>query len=61
MAASEGVDLEWAIVDLINIQNGSQRAMSRQYSSKILSQAESCVKHVNKFAGGRRCSSVAFR
>lgn len=51
MAASEGVDLEWAIVDLINIQNGEQKTMSRTYSPKIISQAENCVKHVVKFAG----------
>ena len=41
MAASEGVDLEWAIVEFARGDKPS-----RKYSSKIKSQAEKCVKHI---------------
>lgn len=41
MAASEGVDLEWAIVELIRGDKPS-----RKYSTKIKSQAEKCAKHI---------------
>ena len=51
MAASEGVDLEWCIVDKIRIASGEQKEYSRSYSSKILSQADKCVDHMIKFAG----------
>jgi hypothetical protein len=41
MAASEGVDLEWAIVEF---SRGDKP--SRKYSSKIKAQAEKCVRHI---------------
>lgn len=50
MAASEGVDLEWCIVEKIQIKNGKLKQFTRPYSSKILSQAEDCVEHVYRFA-----------
>jgi hypothetical protein len=46
MAASEGVDLEWAIVEFARRQNPS-----RNYSSKIKTQAEKCVAHIEKAMG----------
>lgn len=46
MAASEGVDLEWAIVEVLN---GTKP--SRAYSEKIKKQASKCVEHIKKFAG----------
>lgn len=51
MAASEGVDLEFCIVDKINIRNGKLKKMSRAFSPNIQAQAEECVKHILKFAG----------
>jgi hypothetical protein len=45
MAASEGVDLEWAIVETIN---GS--IPSRTYSDKIKKQAQQCVDHIRAYA-----------
>lgn len=50
MAASEGVDLEWAIVDYIRISNGTLIAPTKDYSSKIEQQAKKCVEHVMDFA-----------
>lgn len=50
MAASEGVDLEWAIVDLVN----GNTKQNRPYSKNILDQAEKCKDHVMKFAGGKK-------
>ena len=50
MAASEGVDLEWCIVEKIQIKNGKLVKFTRNYSTKILQQAEQCVEHVYKFA-----------
>jgi hypothetical protein len=46
MAASEGADLEWAIVEVLN---GTK--LSRVYSDKIKRQATDCVEHIRKFAG----------
>ena len=46
MAASEGVDLEWAIVETLN-----GTPMSRNYSDKINKQAQQCIEHIRKFAG----------
>lgn len=48
MAESEGVDLEWAIVEFARKQKPS-----RAYSSKIKSQAEKCVKHINNEIGNK--------
>jgi len=53
MAASEGVDLEWCIVEMIQIKNGKLVKFSRPYSSKIMQQAQQCVDHVMLFAGQR--------
>lgn len=45
MAASEGVDLEWAIVEFARGDKPS-----RKYSTKIKGQAEKCVRHIkNRF------------
>jgi len=51
MAASEGVDLEWCIVEKIQIKNNTIKSFSRTYSSTIMDQAEKCVNHVYDFAG----------
>ena len=50
MAASEGVDLEWCIVDKIRTINNQQKTLSRQYSGNIHIQADKCVEHVLKLA-----------
>ena len=46
MAASEGVDLEWAIVEL-----GRKDKLSRKYSQKILGQAKKAVAHIEAKVG----------
>lgn len=46
MAASEGVDLEWAIVEFARRQKPT-----RNYSSKIKAQAEKCVEHIERNVG----------
>ena len=46
MAASEGVDLEWAIVEFAR-----KRKPTRNYSPKIKTQAEKCVAHIEKSLG----------
>ena len=51
MAASEGVDLEWAIVEYCRIKNNKQNHKTRNYSSKINIQANKCVEHVFKKFG----------
>ena len=51
MAASEGVDLEWCIVEKIQIRNNKIKEFSRNYSSTIMRQADDCVEHVYRFAG----------
>lgn len=51
MAASEGVDLEFCIVEKIQIMNNKITKFSRNYSNKILQQADQCVSHVMSFAG----------
>lgn len=51
MAASEGVDLEWAIVEISRMKLGKQKSMTRNYSAKIKQQAEKCVDHLFKKAG----------
>jgi hypothetical protein len=51
MAASEGVDLEFCIVEKIQIRNNKITKFSRNYSDKILKQADQCVSHVMTFAG----------
>ena len=43
MAASEGVDLEWAIVDL-----AKNKRFTKNFSSKIKTQATKCVSHLAK-------------
>jgi len=48
MAASEGVDLEWAIVDMARRQKPS-----RNYSPKIKTQATKCVEHIVKSLGNK--------
>jgi hypothetical protein len=48
MAASEGVDLEWAI-----IKNLGGKFDGRSLSPKIVSQAKLCSQHIVKFAGGK--------
>ena len=53
MAASEGVDLEWAIVEHLNARQNKTLKFSREYSSKIKQQAEKCVDHIVKFAAGK--------
>lgn len=51
MAASEGVDLEWCIVEKVRIKNNEQKKFTRQYSQKILDQADQCVTHLFDYAG----------
>lgn len=51
MAASEGVDLEWAIVELSRIRMNKQKKTTRPYSSKIKKQAERCIAHLFKQHG----------
>lgn len=46
MAASEGVDLEWAIVEFTRIKLGQQVEATKTYSPKIKNQAERCVDHI---------------
>lgn len=46
MAASEGVDLEWAIVE---IARGSK--LTRKYSKRVMDQANKCVMHIHKKLG----------
>lgn len=46
MAASEGVDLEWAIVEI-----AGKRKLSRKYSSRIMDQAEASAKHITSKLG----------
>ena len=54
MAASEGVDLEWAIVEKIQIKNNKIKKYTRSYSATILSQADDCVGHIYKFAANKK-------
>jgi hypothetical protein len=54
MAASEGVDLEFAIAEKIQIKNNKIKKHSRPLSANILDQAEKCVDHIYKFAGNKR-------
>jgi len=50
MAASQGVDLEWAIVEMSRIIMGKQTKMTKKYSADVKKQAEDCIKHLfNKF------------
>lgn len=51
MAASEGVDLEWAIVEYSRIRMGKQKKTTKNYSANIKSQAEKCVDHLFKDVG----------
>jgi len=51
MAASEGVDLEWAIVEYSRIKLNKQNAVTKTYSAKIKQQAEKCVAHIFKEVG----------
>lgn len=48
MAASEGVDLEWAIVETARRQKPT-----RNYSPKIKAQADKCVAHIIKSIGNK--------
>jgi hypothetical protein len=48
MAASEGVDLEWAIVETARRQKPT-----RNYSPKIKAQADKCVGHIIKAIGNK--------
>ena len=48
MAASEGVDLEWAIV-----KNLGGKFDGRTLSPKIITQAKQCTQHIAKFAAGK--------
>ena len=54
MAASEGVDLEWAIAEKIQIKNNKIKKYSRTFSANILDQADKCVEHIYKFAGSKK-------
>ena len=54
MAASEGVDLEFAIVEYSNIQQNKELKLTKTYSDKIKEQAQKCVGHINDFAGGKK-------
>lgn len=49
MAASEGVDLEWAIVKGLG-----GNFDGRTLSTKIQKQADDCVNHIRKFAGAKK-------
>ena len=51
MAASEGVDLEWAIVEYSRIRMGKQKKVTKTYSATIKAQAEKCVDHLFKDVG----------
>ncbi|NBP03813.1 MAG: hypothetical protein EBU90_27680 [Proteobacteria bacterium] len=51
MAASEGVDLEWCIVEMIQMKNGKLSKFTRPFSAKIQLQAKKCVEQVMAFAG----------
>lgn len=54
MAASEGVDLEWAIVDYVNSHTSTKIVSSgKKYSAKIEAQAKKCTDHILKFAAGK--------
>jgi len=53
MAASEGVDLEWAIVEMARTKLGKQKKLTKTYSPKIKTQAEKCIQHIfEKFKKG---------
>jgi len=54
MAASEGVDLEWCIVEKIRVKNGEQKKFTKTYSKNILDQADKCVKHLEDYASGKQ-------
>lgn len=54
MAASQGVDLEWCIVEKIQTRNGKLKKFSRPFSSDILRQGEDCVEHIMTFAKGKK-------
>ena len=54
MAASEGVDLEWAIAEMIQIKNNKIKKFSRPFSAGIMDQAKKCVDHIYKFAGAKK-------
>lgn len=54
MAASEGVDLEFAIVENIKIQNNSSLKYTRNYSDNIIAQSKKCVEHLQEFAGNKK-------
>lgn len=50
MAASEGVSLEWGIVEYSRIAMNKQKKVTKVYSQKIKKQIEECVGHIfNKF------------
>ena len=49
MAASEGVDLEWCIIDKLGGNAGG-----KTFSNKILSQGEKCAANIRKFAGSKK-------
>lgn len=50
MAASEGVDLEWCIVDEVNIRLGNTTKYAKVYQGKISQQAKKCADHIFTFA-----------
>lgn len=54
MAASEGVDLEWCIVDEVNIRLGKLTKYSKSYQSKIETQGKKCADHIMKRAGNQK-------
>lgn len=51
MAASEGVDLEWAIVEFSRIRMNKQKETTKNYSATIKKQGEDCVDHIFKKFG----------
>jgi hypothetical protein len=54
MAASEGVDLEWCIVEKVRIKNNQQKKFEKSYSPKILDQADKCVDHIFEYARNKK-------
>lgn len=51
MAASEGVDLEWAIVEIARSKMGQQIQFKKNYSDKVKKQADQCVNHLFNILG----------
>jgi hypothetical protein len=52
MAASEGVDLEWCIVE-----NLGGKTDGRKFSPKIIKQGKECANSIKKFAAGKKVTA----